>query len=150
MITRANLVEKYKVALKKVKELKNKKYSYKTTRPCEGYGTTSKLSLGDCVKVYATVHEGAANLDSAMTALGITAAELNINERKYLGFTIAEWDSDLKTRVEEIRDTDTLHKYEEVIKKLKNNFSSDDLFAIEMDEVANMGIDLDINTEVKG
>lgn len=141
-ITRENLVEKYRNAVKFLEGLKEKKYEYKTKRACQPFGEVCSMSLKDCVQAYATVHEGTRNVESAMAALGVTNDDLKTDERKYLGYTVGDWDNDFKVRVEEIRDTAEKAKYEKVISLFKKNFSDDDRFSIEMAEVADLGIEL--------
>lgn len=141
-ITRENLVEKYRNAVKNLEELKNKKYKYNTKRACQPFGEVSTLSLKDCVQAYATVHDGTRNIENAMSVLGITNEDLKSDERKYLGHTVSEWDEDFKTRVEQIKDTEKRKKYEKVIELFTKNFSEDDRFAIEMAEADSLGVDL--------
>ena len=141
-ITRKNLVENYKNALMKLEELKTKKYEYKTNRPCTPFGEVKSLSLLDCVKAYASVHDGIANFDKAMEVLGVTNEDIKSDERKYLGCPIDDWDSDFKLRVEEIKDATLRKKYEKVIEVFKNNFSDDDRFEIEMSEVMDLGVEI--------
>ena len=141
-ITRENLVEKYRNAVKNLEELKNKKYTYKTSRACQPFAEVSKLSLKDCVQAYATVHDGTRNIENAMSILGITNEDLKSDERKYLGHTVADWDADFKTRVEQIKDAEKKAKYEKVIALFIKNFSDEDRFAIEMAEADSLGIDL--------
>ena len=141
-ITRENLVEKYQKAVKFLDELKNKVYEYKTQRACQPFGEVRGMSLKDCVQAYATVHDGTRNVEAAMEALGVTNEDLKTDERKYLGYTVSDWDYDFKLRVEQIRDSEKKQKYESVITLFKNNFSDDDRFAVEMGEVDKLGIEL--------
>lgn len=141
-ITRANLVENYKNALAKLDELKNKKYVYKTNRPCQPFGEVKSMTMIDCVKAYASVHDGISNFDNALKFLGLTNEDINSEERKYLGFPVADWDEDFKTRIDEIKDKKLTEKYNKVINVFKNNFSDDDKFEIEMSEVMDLGIEI--------
>ena len=126
----------------KLEELKSKKYEFKTNRPCTPFNEVSKLSLLDCVKAYASVHDGIANFDKAMEFLGVTNEDIKSDERKYLGCPIDDWDNDFKLRVEQIKDEVLRKKYEKVINVFKNNFSDDDRFEIEMSEVMDLGIEI--------
>lgn len=141
-ITRENLVEKYRNAVKNLEILKNKKYNYKTNRACQPFAEVSKLSIKDCVQAYATVHDGMRNIENAMSVLGITNEDLKSDERKYLGHTVADWDEDFKTRVEQIKDAEKKATYEKVIELFTKNFSDDDRFAIEMAEAESLGVEL--------
>lgn len=141
-LTRANLVENYKKAVEKVKELNGKQYNYKTARACQPFGEVKNMSINDCVMAYATIHDGVRNIENGMSFLGVTAEQLKSAVRKYLGYPVADWDADLKLRVEEINDSELKKKYETIIKKFSNNFSDDDRFAIEMGEIEDMGFDL--------
>lgn len=141
-ITRKNLVENYKNALVKLEELKSKKYEFKTNRACTPFNEVSKLTLLECVKAYASVHDGVMNFDKAMEVLGVTNEDIKSDERKYLGFPVDDWDHDFKLRVEQIKDEVLRKKYEKVITVFKNNFSDEDKFEIEMSEVMDLGIDI--------
>lgn len=141
-ITRKNLVEKYKKAVKFLDELKDKKYKYNTNRACQPFGEVKNMSLKDCVQAYATVHEGTRNIDAAMEFLGVTNEDLKTDERKYLGYTVSDWDEDFKTRVGELKDAAQKATYTKVIELFKKNFSDDDRFAIEMSEIEDLGVDL--------
>jgi len=141
-ITRKNLVDNYKVAREKLDALKSKKYVFKTNRPCSPFNEVSNLTLLECVKAYASVHDGVSNFDKAMEFLGITNEDIKSDERKYLGFTVADWDHDFKLRVEQIKDSELRKKYEKVISVFENNFSDDDRFAIDMLKVEDLGVEL--------
>ena len=151
LITRAELVKTYKVAIKKIAELKNKKYCYKTNRSCEPFGQVKSMSIEDVVKAGATVHDGDANIQARIEQYGILPSDLkNGDPRKYLGFTVDEWDHDFKLRVTQIHDAATLEKYEKAAEKLSANFTADDRFLIEMGEIDELGLDLaDDTVEVK-
>lgn len=141
-ITRANLVENYKNALAKLEELKNKKYEYKTNRACQPFGEVKNMSMIDCVKAYASVHDGITNFDNALKFLGLTNEDINSDERKYLGCPVDDWDNDFKLRVEELKDKTLKEKYNKVIEVFKKNFTDDDRFVIEMGEVMDLGIEI--------
>lgn len=142
-ITREMLVQKYLIAEKKLDVLKSKKYEYKTQRDCQPFGMVRHMRFEDIVKAGATVHEGFCNIDEAIKRYGITKDELKSDERKYLGYTVDEWDADFKLRVEELRDEKMKQNYEKAIKTFKNNFTDDDKFRIEMGSITDMGLDLD-------
>lgn len=141
-ITRENLVENYKIALTKLDELKNKKYEYKIACPCQPFGPVKNMSMIECVKAYASVHDGISNFDNALKFLGLTNEDINSEERKYLNCNVTDWDHDFKLRVEELKDKTLKEKYEKVIAVFKKNFSDDDRFTIEMSEVMDLGIEI--------
>ena len=62
MITRKEIVAKYKIAAKKVKQLESKKYEYKTNRACEPFGLVQNMNIDDVVRAGASIHDGGANI----------------------------------------------------------------------------------------
>lgn len=143
MITREELVKSYKVAIKKINELENKKYVFKTNCACDPFVHVKHMSIDDVVKAGATVHDGDANIKARIEQYGILPEDLkNGDARKYLGFTVDEWDHDFKLRVEQIHDKNTLAKYKLVVEKLVKYFTDEDRFNIEMAEIDDLGVDL--------
>lgn len=143
MITRKEIVAKYKIAAKKVKQLESKKYEYKTNRACEPFGLVQNMNIDDVVRAGASVHDGDANITARIEQYGVRPDDLkNCSARKFLGFTIDTWDNDFKLRVEEIHDKKELAKYKLVMYKFLKNFNDDDRFALEMSEIDDLDIDL--------
>lgn len=109
------------------------------------------MSIEDVIKAGATVHDGDANIQARIEQYGILPSDLkNGDARKYLGFTVDEWDHDFKLRVTQIHDAATLEKYEKAAEKLSANFTDEDRFLIEMAEIDELGLELaDDTVEVK-
>ena len=144
MITRKELVAKYKIAVKRVNELENKKYEYKTNRPCAPFGNVKNMNIPDIIRAGANVHDSDANVTERITQYGILPEDLkNANDHLYEGFAISTWDHDFKLRVEQIHDEKKLKTYKEVMNKLSANFTDEDRFMIEMGEIDTLDIDLD-------
>lgn len=143
MITRKELVGKYKIAVKRVNELENKKYEYKTNRPCAPFGNVKNMNIPDIIRAGANVHDSDANVTARIEQYGILPDDLkNANDHLYEGFAISTWDHDFKLRVEQIHDEKKLKTYKEVIKKLSANFTDEDRFMIEMGEIDELDVDL--------
>ncbi len=65
------------------------------------------MLIGTC---NATVHDGKSNIEKSIEALGVDKTELNEKVMKYLNTDIYDWDADLHTRIEQIRNTEKTSK----------------------------------------
>lgn len=142
-ITRNELVAKYQQAKAKIQELENKKYDYKISRPCDPFGKVCNMNIESVVRAGASIHDQDKTLNACIELYGVTEADMSIEKRKFLGYTVNEWDNDLKLRVQEIHDEQELEKYRKVAELLSKNFTDDDKFAMDMQEVSTIGISLD-------
>ena len=89
MITRKEIVAKYKIAAKKVKQLESKKYEYKTNRACEPFGLVQNMNIDDVVRAGASVHDGDANITARIEQYGVRPDDLkNCSARKFLGLPL--------------------------------------------------------------
>ena len=122
-ITRKTLVKNLTNVKGKIDELRNKEYTFATKRSIPGYGEVSTiLGVKNLINAYNYLHHQVNKNDAAITGLGLDKLGINLNEdTKILGYTIDEWDKDLKIAAERIADIQNLSNLEKARDILEKN-----------------------------
>lgn len=138
-IKRDQLLVTFKGVNGKLKMLKSKPKPVYTTsnKFIPGVGTISELNQEKEIALgYAKVNSEIATIKSAASELGIS---LNEKDYMFMGFDLSVWNSEFKTRLEEIRTKKEIKQLEATKTKLSKYLSEEDLFQYEM---GGLGLDL--------
>jgi hypothetical protein len=77
--------------------------------------------------------------ENAMEDLGLTEVEINSlmknTKKRYLGLTKSEWDCDLNTKLDELRESEKIAKFENAILILNKHLSDSDMFDIDTEGI---------------
>ena len=130
-IKRDELLTKREEVLTRIEELenRNKNARYVCNRYLEGFGMVESLEKDDLILAYRALKDAAGETDSTLAELGF---DVDKEDKDYLGFSIDEWLTDLKTRASVLKNLETIEKLEEAIDIIDNNLSEDDRFSLEM------------------
>lgn len=130
-IKRDELLAKREEVLTRIENLENenKNVRYVCNRYLEGFGMVESLEKDDLILAYRALKDAAGETDSALAELGF---DVDKEDKDYLGFSIDEWLTDLKTRAKVLKNLETIDKLEEAIDIIDNNLSEDDRFSLEM------------------
>lgn len=135
-------LEKIESTIKKIK--KKKPHRFETlNKYLPGIGHVHELKdKVECVKAMKYINENSSKFDDNATELGLSADEIDEDEITILGFEPSVWKTDIKARLEEIKDEENLEKLKHAKKLLTKNLSKDDLFAREMNSIDDKVFDL--------
>lgn len=139
-ITRKTLVKNLTNVKNKIDELREKEYVFNTKRAVPGYGDISAItSVKTLINAYNYLHHQVKKNDAAITGLGLDKLGIDLEEdSKILGYTIEEWDADLKTTAERIADVQTLANLQKARDILEKNLGEDEKFEMDMNSVAEL------------
>ena len=136
---RETLMARLNAVKEEIKSLKTKTFTYNVNRIWPGVGKINEIdSPESLVRAWINIHKGADEIHNAMSELQINPKEFgmdNFEDGKVRGYTIAEWEADLRTKRDELKDSirlDNLYDAEELLEK---NMSDDDKFNADMDVV---------------
>lgn len=137
-VTRENILEEYKKAIARRKELEGKSYKITVSKPSFFLGgmTINNLSIDLIKGVYVNVKEFFGD-DEMNKVLGIKSTK----EDRLCGYTKDEWIESLKTRVAQIQDKEELIVLNKQISLYEKNLSKDDKFALDMEAAENASVD---------
>lgn len=140
IITRKTLVKNLTEVKNKIDELREKEYVFNTKRSIPGYGEVSSInSVKVLINAYNYIHRLVKNNESAIEGLGLDKLGINLEEdTKIFGYTIDEWDADLKTAANRIGDTKNLTNLEKARDILEKNLGEDEKFEMDMNSVAEL------------
>lgn len=140
-INRENLLANLADMRNKKETLENTEFTYRIQRHWPGVGSISDItSSAELVNAYQRIHDGAEKEKQALTALNMldgSFPELMDKEgkEKYYGYTIADWDNEMKTKRDELASQSMIARLEKAIEILENNMSEDDKFNAEMGKI---------------
>lgn len=133
-ITRDNLLTNYNVLKEKRDELKKKEYSYKVTKPINCYGMIAKMNAKDLVCAFASVKKNSNDYSAIADELGLVG--FDSSDAKYLDIPFKDWETDFKTRAEQLNDAKLLKKYDAALALLQRNLSDEDKFNMDMQSIS--------------
>lgn len=139
-ITRENLLKQLEAVNDEIKNLEEKEYNYKTNRAWPGCMVVNTIdSITSLIKVWETIHNSIKTNSDAIKALGLDKLELVSEEdTQYYGYSLKEWEDDLKLRAIQFADAEKIKKLNKAKKILEKNMSEDDKFAQDMNAVADL------------
>ena len=139
-ITRENLLKQLESVTDEIKNLENKEYNYKTNRAWPGCMVVNTIdNVTSLIKVWETIHNNIKTNSDAIKALGLDKLELVSEEdTQYYGYSLKEWEDDLKLRAIQFADVEKIKKLNKAKKILEKNMSEDDKFAQDMNAVADL------------
>lgn len=135
-------LKKIKSEIESIKENKKNRAYISIGKHINGFGSIS--DVGDFrelvdAKIIIQSNFKSTDEDSAMKELGLTEAEIKslvINTKKrYLGLTKPEWDYDLTTKLDELRESEMILKLENAIVVLNKHLSDSDMFDIDTEGI---------------
>lgn len=137
-ITRKNLVSTLN-ELETVKtELEGKKYEFKVNRTWPGFRMISSIDDPEhLVDLWISMHASIKSVNEAVDALDMRDM-LEMEENNFYGYSVGDWESDMKVAAQKIKDANKLKNILSAIKILKRNMSDDDKFNADMESVANL------------
>lgn len=140
-INRENLLANLADMRNKKENLENAEFTYRINRHWPGVGCISDIaSPAELVNAYQRIHDGSEKEKQALNALNMldgSFPELMDKEgkEKYYGYTIAEWDNEMKTKRDELAAQTMIARLEKAIEILEKNMSEDDKFNAEMSKI---------------
>lgn len=140
-INRENLLANLADMRNKKETLENTEFTYRIQRHWPGVGCISDIaSPAELVNAYQRIHDGSEKEKQALTALNMldgSFPELMDKEgkEKYYGYTIADWDNEMKTKRDELASQSMIARLEKAIEILEKNMSEDDKFNAEMGKI---------------
>lgn len=139
-ITRANLLKQLDAVNEKITSLESKVYNYATNKAWPGCLVINKIeNVKQLISTWETIHTATKTSHDAIAALGLDKLGLvNENDEKFNGFTLKEWEDDLKLCAQKFADAVTLKNLRKAKKILEKNMSEDDKFAADMNAVADL------------
>lgn len=139
-ITRKTLVKNLTNVKNKIDELREKQYSFVTKRILPGYGEVANIaSVKVLINAYNYLHNQVKKNDAAILGLGLDKLGIALEEdTKILGYTIEEWDADLKTAANKIADINNLANLQKARDILEKNLGDDEKFEMDMNSVAEL------------
>ena len=139
-ITRENLLNQLEAVNNEIKNLEEKEYNYKTNRAWPGCMVVNTIdSVNALIKIWETIHNSIKTNSDAIKALGLDKLELVSEEdTQYYGYSLKEWEGDLKLRAIQFADAEKIKKFNKAKKILEKNMSEDDKFAQDMNAVADL------------
>jgi hypothetical protein len=139
-ITRENLLKQLEAVNDEIKNLESKEYNYATNRAWPGCMVVNTIdSITSLIKVWETIHNSIKTNSDAIKALGLDKLELVSEEdTQYYGYSLKEWEDDLKLRAIQFADAEKIKKLNKAKKILEKNMSEDDKFAQDMNAVADL------------
>lgn len=139
-ITRENLLKQLEAVNDEIKNLESKEYNYATNRAWPGCMVVNTIdSVTSLIKVWETIHNSIKTNSDAIKALGLDKLELVSDEdTQYYGYSLKEWEDDLKLRAIQFADAEKIKKLNKAKKILEKNMSEDDKFAQDMNAVADL------------
>lgn len=139
-ITRENLLKQLEEVNNEIKNLESKEYNYKTNRAWPGCMVVNTIdSVASLIKVWETIHNSIKTNSDAIKALGLDKLDLVSEEdTQYYGYSLKEWEADLKLRAIQFADAKKINKLNKAKKILEKNMSEDDKFAQDMNAVADL------------
>ena len=139
-ITRANLLKQLDAVNEKIGSLEIKVYNYATNKAWPGCLVINKIeNVKQLISTWETIHTATKTNHDAIAALGLDKLGLvNENDEKFNGFTLKEWEDDLKLCAQKFADTATLENLRKAREILVKNMSEDDKFAADMNAVADL------------
>ena len=139
-ITRENLLKQLEVVNDEIKNLESKEYNYATNRAWPGCMVVNTIdSVPALIKVWETIHNSIKTTSDAIEALGLDKLELvSEDDTQYYGYSLKEWEDDLKLRAVQFADAEKIKKLNKAKKILEKNMSEDDKFAQDMNAVADL------------
>ena len=139
-ITRENLLKQLETVNDEIKNLESKEYNYKTNRAWPGCMVVNTIdSVNALIKMWETIHNSIKTNSDAIKALGLDKLELvTEDDTQYYGYSLKEWEDDLKLRAVQFADAEKIKKLNKAKKILEKNMSEDDKFAQDMNAVADL------------
>lgn len=139
-ITRENLLNQLEAVNNEIKNLEEKEYNYKTNRAWPGCMVVNTIdSVNALIKIWETIHNSIKTNSDAIKALSLDKLELVSEEdTQYYGYSLKEWEGDLKLRAIQFADAEKIKKLNKAKKILEKNMSEDDKFAQDMNAVADL------------
>ena len=139
-ITRENLLKQLEAENDEIKNLESKEYNYKTNRAWPGCMVVNTIdSVTALIKMWETIHNSIKTNSDAIKALGLDKLELvTEDDTQYYGYSLKEWEDDLKLRAVQFADAEKIKKLNKAKKILEKNMSEDDKFAQDMNAVADL------------
>ncbi len=139
-ITRDNLLKQLETVNSAIDELTNKSYNYTTNRAYPGCMIVNTIdNVKDLIKTWETIHNTTKASTDAIKSLGLDKLGLvNDEDEKYYGYTMKEWEDDLKLRAQQFADKEKIKKLNQAKKILEKNMSEDDKFMADMNAVADL------------
>ena len=139
-ITRENLLKQLDAVNDEIKNLEEKEYNYKTNRAWPGCMVVNTIdSVNALIKMWETIHNSIKTNSDAIKGLGLDKLELVSEEdTQYYGYSLKEWEDDLKLRAIQFADAEKIKKLNKAKKILEKNMSEDDKFAQDMNAVADL------------
>ena len=139
-ITRENLLKQLEAVNDEIKNLESKEYNYKTNRAWPGCMVVNTIdSVNALIKMWETIHNSIKTNSDAIKALGLDKLELvTEDDTQYYGYSLKEWEDDLKLRAVQFADAEKIKKLNKAKKILEKNMSEDDKFAQDMNAVADL------------
>lgn len=139
-ITRENLLKQLEAVNDEIKNLESKEYNYTTNRAWPGCMVVNTIdSVTSLIKVWETIHNSIKTNSDAIKALGLDKLELvSDDDTQYYGYSLKEWEDDLKLRAIQFADAEKIKKLNKAKKILEKNMSEDDKFAQDMNAVADL------------
>ena len=132
-------LKKVKTAIESLQKKNKKAPLYETaTKYIPNLGYVAELpTLRECAKALSFVQSKFTNETTAAADLGLDEEDIQ-EEQNYLGFDLETWKSDIQKRVDQLKDEATMEKLIEAETKLKKHRSSDDIFADDMEGIADI------------
>lgn len=140
-INRENLLANLADMRNKKENLENAEFTYRINRHWPGVGCISDIaSPAELVNAYQRIHDGSEKEKQALTALNMLDGSFpelmdKDGKEKYYGYTIAEWDNEMKTKRDELAAQTMIVRLEKAIEILEKNMSEDDKFNAEMSKI---------------
>lgn len=137
-INRENLLANLADMRNKKEVLENTEYTYRINRHWPGVGCISDIaSPAELVNAYQRIHDGSEKEKQALAALNMLDGSFpelmnKDGKEKYYGYTIAEWDNEMKTKRDELAAQTMIERLDKAIEILEKNMSEDDKFNAEM------------------
>lgn len=144
-LNREKVLENYRQVDEQIQKLTKslkKDFKYNTgDRYLTGFAIVSEVDdPKELVEILSYLKKQVSSDDEAAAELGINLEELEDEDDKptICGYLVEEWIEDVKTRKAELDTINKIAKLEKAKELLKKNLSDEDIFAIEMGEVADL------------
>jgi len=150
--TRAELSMRYNSTRAKIKAIEDSSESflYAThSKYIPKLGYVGELSMQGVVQAAKFLNDlNASSFETEMEEFGIKQEELGLAASdKYLGINISIWKNDLKTRINELRQSAKLNALKSDAEILYRNLDKDNLFELDMMKLSSYS-DIDTVTEI--
>lgn len=123
---------------KTIENLSAKKFNYITgEKYIIKYGPVKKMTLGELVKFKKTLNIEFNSSEEIEKELGISNLLIE-TDKTFLGFTKKEWEKDIMTRVNEIKNSMSLAKNKELKDLISTTLTEEDLETIINNKIDNL------------